>query len=107
MRQYYHELVGKEVVTVDGRSIGRVTDLIAERRGETLRVTNILVGERGLIQRIGSLHFPLLSKTHPYVIPWQGVARVEKQIHLLNKADDIPKRESKPREARSGRGRTA
>jgi ribosomal 30S subunit maturation factor RimM len=106
MRQYYHELVGKEVVTADGRRLGRVTDLIAERRGEALCVTNMLVGERGMIQRIGPLRFPLLSKAHPYVIPWR-VARVEQQIHLLDKAGDIPKGEPRPRGGRSERGRTA
>jgi sporulation protein YlmC with PRC-barrel domain len=82
MRVRYHWIRGKRVRTVDGRCLGRVTDLVAEAKGDALCVTALLVGYGGFIRRIGFLHRRLLGRVRALEIPWRLVADLGDEIRL-------------------------
>jgi sporulation protein YlmC with PRC-barrel domain len=46
-------LVDRKVVTESGDSLGRAFDVRAERRGSTVEITGLVVGRRGLFERLG------------------------------------------------------
>lgn len=81
-RTRYAELVGTIVVQADGRTLGRVADLIAERRGEALCVTGLLIGPGALLRRIAFRRSPFGGAPLAQFVPWEQVARVDRQIHL-------------------------
>ena len=68
------ELLWRKVQDTEGRSIGRVYDLIGERRGEELRVTGLLVGKNNLWVRFG------WSAGHGQDISWQQIVRLDPEI---------------------------
>ena len=47
------ELLGLEVHTESGDYVGRVYDVRAELTARTLKVTGLVVGELGLLERLG------------------------------------------------------
>jgi sporulation protein YlmC with PRC-barrel domain len=46
-------LLWRRVRDTDGRFVGRIYDLLGERRGDELRVTALLVGRHSLLVRFG------------------------------------------------------
>jgi sporulation protein YlmC with PRC-barrel domain len=82
MRIRYYELIDKPVRAADGSHIGRVTDLITERRGDALCVTALLIGPVGLARRISFRHLGLFGLAPARTLPWSDVARVGDAIHL-------------------------
>lgn len=82
----YHELVGKQVVGADGMPVGRVADLVAERRGDALRITALRVGPPALVQRIAFRRTPSGTVRE---ITWALVARVGERIQLRVNAADL------------------
>lgn len=82
MELSYQALIGKPVVAADGERLGRVADLVAEARGERLRVTGLLVGPGSLLRRISFERAVWLGAPPARKIPWSLVARVEREIHL-------------------------
>lgn len=83
MRLRYSELVGMKVIGADGARIGRIHDLLAAPRGESLRVTTLLVGERALMQRISFQMYSHLRALQPRGIPWTQVDRIEGRVMRL------------------------
>src|SRR5207237_435869 len=49
------ELLGKRLRDADGRSVGRIEELIAERQGTDLIVVEIHLGRGALLERFGEL----------------------------------------------------
>jgi sporulation protein YlmC with PRC-barrel domain len=47
------EILGSRVTTVSGKSLGHVFDVRGELGPETLRVTGLVVGRLGLLERLG------------------------------------------------------
>jgi sporulation protein YlmC with PRC-barrel domain len=82
MRIRYYELIGKPVHAADGAHVGRVTDLIAERQGDALCVTALLIGPIGLARRISFRRMALLRLVHTRTLPWTDVAGIGDAIHL-------------------------
>lgn len=82
MQIRYYELIGKPVHAADGAHVGRVTDLIAERRGDTLCVTALLIGPIGLARRISFKRVTLFRLVPARTLSWTDVARVGDAIHL-------------------------
>lgn len=76
MRIRYSDLVGRQVVDADGVKVGRIHDLLAERQGERLRVTALLLGDAALFQRILFQRRRGARLLRPRVIPWSLVAEV-------------------------------
>lgn len=46
-------LVGRRVIDREGRSVGRIQELRAERRGSEWIVTHYLIGVAGVLERLG------------------------------------------------------
>lgn len=84
MKVRYRELVAKPVYFSDGSRAGRVASLVAERRGNALRVTALIVGPSGLLGRIG------VGGRHACCIPWSEVERIDGSIHLKSTRDASP-----------------
>ncbi len=89
MQIRYYELVGKRVVTADGKTVGRVTDLLARAEGDALMVNALLVGPSGLLRRIGFKSLANLRVAPARRVPWAWVARTADEIHLRVPAAEI------------------
>ena len=91
MQVRYNEIVGKRLVTADGKSVGRITDLLARAEGDALVVNALLVGPGGLMRRIG---FKQLGNVRPAPvqrIPWAWVERIADAVHLCVSDADVGK----------------
>jgi sporulation protein YlmC with PRC-barrel domain len=79
------ELLNRKVVTESGRELGRVHDVRGELVGGRLRVTGLVAGKLGILERFGvGTHGsggPRQAKVHGHpVIPWERVIRVGSQV---------------------------
>ena len=79
------ELLGRRVVTESGRSLGRLHDVRGDLAGGRLRVTGLIPGPAGLLERLGVRRAdpggPDLAKRHDHdVIPWERVVRIGPDI---------------------------
>ena len=79
------ELLGRPVVTESGRTLGRLHDLRGDLAGGRLRVTGLIAGPAGVLERLGVRHAdpggPDRAKRHAHdVIPWERVVRVGPEI---------------------------
>jgi sporulation protein YlmC with PRC-barrel domain len=77
-----HELLGREVRAADGRRIGRVYDLAADKRGDELCVTGLLVGPSAWLERFGWTKRP-----HGRTVPWEDIASLQPAIVLRPDAE--------------------
>jgi sporulation protein YlmC with PRC-barrel domain len=74
------DLLGTRVQTEDGESLGRVHDVRGELGARSLKVTGLVVGKWGLLERLG-LGAPGTSvriRTHD-VVPWKDVLRADRR----------------------------
>ena len=74
------DLLGLGVKTESGDSLGHVHDVRAELGPRSLRVTGLVVGRLGLLERIG-IGAPESSKRvrgHD-VVPWSAVIRADRR----------------------------
>jgi sporulation protein YlmC with PRC-barrel domain len=74
------DLLSTAVETETGRKLGRVHDVRARREGNSLKVKGLVVGPRGVLERLG-LEPPrrrarLLAGD---VIPWEAVIRADRR----------------------------
>ena len=65
-------LLGREVVTESGRSLGRCHDLRGELTASKLRLTGLCVGRGGLLDRLG-----IGGHDRHDTVPWSAVIRIE------------------------------
>jgi sporulation protein YlmC with PRC-barrel domain len=75
------ELLSREVVSESGQRLGRVHDVRGELVGGRLRVTGLIAGKLGILERYGvGTHGsggPRQAKVHGHpVILWERVVRV-------------------------------
>jgi sporulation protein YlmC with PRC-barrel domain len=72
------DLLNVQVTTESGEKLGRVHDLRAERTPRTLKVTGLVVGGVGLIERlgIGAPESTARIRTRD-VVPWSAVIRAD------------------------------
>lgn len=85
-----HELLDADVITLEGETIGKVLELLAEPRSDgnevpTLEITRLLVGERGLLLRLGfrsrEMQGPpglrwLANMAHAYEVPAEAIGSI-------------------------------
>jgi sporulation protein YlmC with PRC-barrel domain len=76
------DLTGRSVVSERGETLGRCFDVRAERSPSGLAVTGLVVGKRGLLERLGIGSSRGEAKRHHKVwardsIPWDSVVRLE------------------------------
>jgi sporulation protein YlmC with PRC-barrel domain len=78
------DLLGLEVRTESGDKLGHVHDLRGELTSRTLRVTGLIVGGLGLLERLG-LGAPESQdriRSHDFV-PWRRVVRIDRRGVVL------------------------
>jgi sporulation protein YlmC with PRC-barrel domain len=75
MRRRYREIVGRHVVTSDGRDAGRVADLVVAPDGDDLRIVALLLGPRALLHRI-------VRHGQRRAVAWSAVARLGDRVEL-------------------------
>jgi hypothetical protein len=65
-------LLGRRVHAPDGRAIGRIEELRAERENDYYVVTQYHVGPLGLVERFSVRHFGLTlpGRVHGYRVRW-------------------------------------
>lgn len=74
------DLLGSRVRTEDGESLGRVHDVRAELGPRSLKITGLVVGRWGVLERLG-LGAPgsgvrIRSRD---VVPWKDVVRADRR----------------------------
>jgi sporulation protein YlmC with PRC-barrel domain len=80
------ELLNRKVVTESGRRLGRVHDVHAELTENRLRITGLVPGGPGLLERYGigttgGTAGPGSPKAHGHpLVPWKRVIRVGREI---------------------------
>lgn len=77
-------LLGREVVTESGESLGRAFDVRGKRTAARLEVTGLVVGRRGFLERLGIGSSRGEAKRHHKVwdrdmVPWARVVRLEER----------------------------
>jgi sporulation protein YlmC with PRC-barrel domain len=74
------DFLGVPVRTDDGESLGRVHDVRAELGARSLRVTGLVVGRLGVLERLGmgAPRTPLRVRTQD-VVPWSSVVRADRR----------------------------
>ena len=87
------DILDSQLLTSDGRRIGRVADISAEELADgSLRLTQLVVGPQALAGRINShlrilFHF-FLRDRFEHSIPISEVTRFGPTLHLRGKAED-------------------
>ena len=68
-------LLGRRVLAANDRSIGRIEEFHAERRGRGCTITECVIGTSGLWERLGMLGKALLfgPAPHGYVARWDQI----------------------------------
>jgi sporulation protein YlmC with PRC-barrel domain len=79
------QLLNRSVVTESGQRLGRVHDVRGELVDGRLRITGLVAGKLGILERYGvGTHGsggPAQAKVHGHpVIPWDRVVRVSAEI---------------------------
>ena len=79
------ELLGREVVTESGERLGRVHDVQGELEEGRLRVTALVAGAPGILERLGvgarGKGGARRAKRHDHAaIPWERVVRVGRDV---------------------------
>jgi sporulation protein YlmC with PRC-barrel domain len=78
------ELLGAHVRTQSGRRLGRVRDVRAELRPQTLAITGLVVGSFGLFERLGLGAPESRGRTMSVdVVPWRTVIRADSRGVLV------------------------
>jgi sporulation protein YlmC with PRC-barrel domain len=73
------ELLGAEVRTESGESLGRIYDLRAELTRQSLKVTGLVIGKAGLFERLGVGAPESQDRIRTQdVVPWSAVVRVNR-----------------------------
>jgi len=74
------ELLGLPVSTESGERLGRVHDVRAELTARTLRITGLVVGGLGLMERLGlGAAFASRRLRARDVVPWGAVVRADRR----------------------------
>ena len=86
-------LIGREIVTDAGRSVGECHDLRGELMSSSLRVTGLVVGTRGWFEHFGigaqASASPKRVKDRD-TIPWDAILRIEGK-RIVIRDDAAPK----------------
>lgn len=88
----FTDLLDAEVATESGRTLGRVHDLRAELTPRTLKITGLVVGPAGVLERlgIGAPESGARIRTKD-VVPWSAVLRADRSRIVVR--DDATKRQ--------------
>jgi sporulation protein YlmC with PRC-barrel domain len=74
------DILGLEVRTESGDRLGRVHDVRGELTSRTLRVTGLVVGRLGLLERFGFSAPKSSARIRAHdVVPWSAVVRADRR----------------------------
>ena len=77
------ELLGLEVRSESGESLGKVHDVRGELRSRSLRITGLVVGGPGVLERLGLRVTGDPSRRSKNVVPWTSVVRADRRGILV------------------------
>ena len=88
----FSDLLDAPVTTESGQVLGRVHDLRAERTSRTLKITGLIVGPSGFLERfgIGAPESGARIRTRD-VVPWSAVIRADSRNVVVR--DEARKRQ--------------
>ena len=88
----FSHILGADVTTESGFALGRVHDLRADRTARTLKITGLVVGTAGLLERlgIGAPESGARIQTRD-VVPWSAVVRADSRRIVVR--DDARERQ--------------
>jgi len=66
-------LLGKRVATPDGRRVGRIEEVRAERRGDAYEVTEFHLGTGALLERLSIVQRLRRRRPRMYVARWDQI----------------------------------
>jgi sporulation protein YlmC with PRC-barrel domain len=73
-------LLGREVVTTEGRQLGECHDLRGELSASSLRVTALVVGRRGWLEHFGigaQASATSARVSDKDTVPWSAIVRID------------------------------
>jgi sporulation protein YlmC with PRC-barrel domain len=80
------DLLGAKVVTEEGESLGHVHDLRGELTTRSLRVTGLVVGKVGVLERLGvGAPGSALRIRSKDLVAWKDVARADRRRVVVRK----------------------
>jgi sporulation protein YlmC with PRC-barrel domain len=86
------DFLNVHVITESGDKLGRVHDLRAEHAPRTLKVTGLIIGKLGLLERLGAGAPGSGARIRtPDVIPWSAVVRADRRRVVVR--DDAARRQ--------------
>jgi sporulation protein YlmC with PRC-barrel domain len=88
----FSDILGAEVTTESGARLGRAHDLRADRTSRTLKITGLVVGPAGLLERLGigapESGGPIRTRD---VVPWSAVVKADSRRIVVR--DDARERQ--------------
>lgn len=83
------EIIGLKVNAESGERLGRVHDVRAEFGPSSLRVTGLVVGKLGVLERLGLGAPGSLARTGSRdVVPWAAVIRLDRRGVIVRDKTD-------------------
>jgi sporulation protein YlmC with PRC-barrel domain len=79
-------LLGREIVTESGRTLGRCHDVRGQLGASNLRVTGLVIGEKGFLERLGIGVRASASHTRAHdrnVVAWKDVVHFEGKLIVV------------------------
>jgi sporulation protein YlmC with PRC-barrel domain len=76
-------LMLREVVSTRGDKLGRIYDFIAERRGDDLCVTHLMVGHAAWLTRFG-----WTRRDNARKVPWESIVALQPQVCARDEGED-------------------
>jgi len=70
---HLEDLLGRGVLAEDGRRVGRIEEIRAERRGDDYEVTEYLLGPGALVERLSIVHRLLGRQPRMSVARWNQI----------------------------------
>jgi len=70
---HLEDLLGRRVLAEDGRPVGRIEEIRAERRGDDYELTQYLLGPGALVERLSIVGRLLRRNPRMYVARWDQI----------------------------------
>jgi sporulation protein YlmC with PRC-barrel domain len=71
------DLLMRQVVTAEGKKLGRIVDLVAERRGEDLCITQLVVGPSAWLTRFG-----WKRRNNARTVSWERITSLHPDVRV-------------------------
>ena len=74
-RRFVHleDLLGRRVEALDGRRVGRIEEIRADRRGDEYELTEYLLGTGALVERLSLVSRLFGRESRTYIVRWDQI----------------------------------